>query len=127
MERTSDRRQGKRLPVAGRPNGRVRATLDARLIDLSGNGARIEHLNLLRPGFLCTLELPQTVGELSVQVQVVRSLVVGAEAGPTGERVLRYESGLVFTKLTPGQQEALAAILDRLAAAGDLGNGRLVL
>lgn len=127
MEKTPERRQGKRLPVSGRPNGRVRATLDARLVDLSGNGARIEHLNLLRPGFLCTLELPQAVGDLSVQVQVVRSLVVGAEAGPTGERVLRYESGLVFTKLTPGQQESLAAILDRLAAAEDLGNGRLVL
>jgi hypothetical protein len=112
--------------VPGRPGGRVRATLDARLLDLSNSGARIEHQNQLRPGVACTLELPPTIGELVLPVHVVRSVVVGTEKSPTGERLLRYESGLSFANLTGEQREALEAVLKRFAPGENLGDGRLV-
>jgi hypothetical protein len=127
MTHTSERRRGRRLAVPGRPGGRVRATVDARILDLSATGARIEHSNLLRPGFTCALEFPQSLGDLSLPVRVVRSSVIGAEGVPTGDRMLRYESGLDFGDLSTEQRAALEAVLARLAPGGELGEGRLVL
>ncbi|MFB3819587.1 MAG: PilZ domain-containing protein [Candidatus Methylomirabilales bacterium] len=122
-----ERRRGRRVPVAGRPEGRVKATLDARLLDLSSCGARIEHYNLLRPGFTCTLEFPASLAPLTLSVQIVRSVVVGHDATPTGERLLRYESGLAFLRMTAEQQKLVDDILERLDPGASLGNGRLIL
>jgi len=122
-----ERRRGRRVSIPGRPGGRVRATLEARLLDLGSTGARIEHHNLLRLGFTCTLELPPALGALVLSVRVVRSAVVGTETGPSGERLLRYESGLAFLDLTAAQQATLEGVLDRLASGEALGSGRIVL
>jgi len=122
-----ERRRGRRVSIPGRPGGRVRATLEARLLDLGSTGARIEHHNLLRLGFTCTLELPPALGALVLSVRVVRSAVVGTETGPSGERLLQYESGLAFLDLTAAQQATLEGVLDRLASGEALGSGRLVL
>src|SRR5512136_2429844 len=111
-----ERRRGRRVPVPGRPGGRVRATLDARLLDLGSTGARIEHHSLLRLGFTCTLELPPALGALVLPVRVVRSAVVGTDRGAAGEQLLRYESGVTFLDLTPAQQATLEGVLDRLAS-----------
>jgi hypothetical protein len=97
------------------------------VLDLSATGARIEHPNLLRPGFACTLEFPQSLGGLVLPVRVVRSAVVGTEEVATRDRVLRYESGLTFASLTAEQQATLETVLTRLAPGGKLGDGRLVL
>ena len=127
MAGSPDRRRGKRFAVAGHPGGRVRATLEATLIDLSASGARIQHQNLLRPGFACTLEFPSAFGEVNVPVQVVRSVVIGTGADRAGEQKLRYESGLQFVNLTPEQRATIEAILERLAPKQGLGGSRLVL
>jgi len=55
MAELGERRKGRRVKLPERPGGRIRATLSARLLDLSTTGARIEHHNMLRPGFTCTL------------------------------------------------------------------------
>jgi hypothetical protein len=73
------------------------------------------------------LELPPSLGPLSLSVRVVRSTVVGTEDTPAGERLLCYESGLAFVDLTLDQQSALDSVLSRLAPDGRLGDGRLVL
>lgn len=127
MATSPERRRGRRVPVAGRPEGRVKATLDARLVDLSSGGARIEHYNLLRPGFTCTLEFPTSLAPLTLSVQIVRSMVVGHEPSATGERLLRYESGLAFVRVTAEQQKLIEDILQRLDPGGSLGSGRLIL
>jgi hypothetical protein len=127
MTSSPERRRGRRVPVAGHPEGRVKATLDARLVDLSRGGARIEHYNLLRPGFTCTLEFPPSLAPLTLSVQIVRSMVVGHEPSSTGERLLRYESGLAFLRLTEEQQKLLDDVLERLDPGASLGNGRLIL
>jgi hypothetical protein len=101
--------------------------LEARLVDLAITGARIEHHNLLRPGFTCTLELPAALGGLVLPVRVVRSTVVGTETSATGERLLRYESGVAFGELTADQQATLEATLKRFASGDAMGSGRLVL
>lgn len=106
-------RQAARVRLAGRPTTRVRPTLDARLIDLSTTGARIEHVDLLRPGFACSLELPAANGSTVLSGQIVWSSVVGTEASPEGERHLRYESGLAFLGVTAEQQVTLTKILEQ--------------
>ncbi|HSB67812.1 MAG TPA: PilZ domain-containing protein [Candidatus Methylomirabilis sp.] len=127
MTDLKDRRGAPRVVIPGRIGSRVRATIEARILDLSTSGARIEHQNLLRPGFACTLELPPALGAHSLAVRVVRSTVVGTEQSGTGERLLRYESGLAFVGITEEQQIGLKQILERLTPGGGLGEGKLVL
>ena len=127
MGELGERRKGRRVQLPERPDGRIRATLNARLLDLSTTGARIEHHNLLRPGFTCTFELPATMGALILPARVIRSTVMGTDAGPTGERLLRYESGVAFGELTVDQQAALEAVLGSFPPGEPLGHGRLVL
>lgn len=127
MADAKERRAAARVVVPGRVGSRVRATLDARLLDLSITGARIEHQNLLRPGFICAIELPPTLASLSLSVRVVRSVVAGTEKSEAGERLLRYESGLAFVGLTGEQQATLEGILERLTPEKSLGEGKLVI
>jgi hypothetical protein len=127
MSERGERRKGRRVHLPERPGSRIRATLSARLLDLSTTGARIEHHNLLRPGFSCTIELPESMGALLLPARVVRSTVVGTEEGPAGERLLRYESGVAFGELAAAQQAALETVLGRFTPGDSLGHGRLVL
>ena len=126
MGERGERRKGRRVQLPEHPGGRIRATLSARLLDLSATGARIEHHTLLRPGFTWTIELPATMGALILPARVVRSTVVGIEESPPGERLLRYESGVAFGELTVDQQAALETVLGRFAPGDPLGHGRLV-
>jgi len=127
MTNMKERRGAARVAVPGRVGSRVRATLEAHLLDLSITGARIEHHNLLRPGMACVIELPPALGSLSLSVRIVRSIVVGTEQGQTSERLLRYESGLAFVGITGEQRATLKAVLEQLTPEGSLGKGKLVL
>lgn len=122
-----ERRSAERVAVPGRLGSRIRATLEARLLDLSTTGARIEHYNLLRPGFTCSLELPSQFGSMNLPVRVVRSDIVGTQKSASGDQLLRYESGLTFISLTPDQVAAVENIVKRLSPGGGMGNGKLVL
>ncbi|HSD50844.1 MAG TPA: PilZ domain-containing protein [Candidatus Methylomirabilis sp.] len=113
-----------RTPVTGELGARARSTLDVRLLDLSTFGARIEHLDLLRPGSACTFELPPSIGTLTLAAQIIHSSVVGAAPTREGERQLRYQSGLVFTGITVDQQTALESALRRLTSIGSPRNIR---
>ena len=105
-----------RVRIASRPAVRVRSCLSARLVDMSLTGARIEHLDILRPGFHCTVELPKAIGALVLSSQIAWSNVVGTERGPAGERLLLYESGLAFLGVSSRQQTSLATALESLMA-----------
>lgn len=121
----SKQRQVPRIAIPARPAARARASLDVCLCDLSTKGARIEHLNLLRPGFHCTLDLPPPFDPLVLAAQVAWSRVVGTREGADVERHLVYESGLAFTDITEEQQAALGKALEQIAPAGGLGVSRL--
>jgi hypothetical protein len=106
-------RQARRVPIAGQPAMRVRYSLPARLVDLSLTGARIDHVDLLRPGLPTTVELPAASGSVAFSAQVVWSSVIGSEPSPEGERRLRYHSGLAFLGLTAEQQAILVSMLEQ--------------
>ena len=120
-------REVPRIALPQRPTARAHATLEVRLLDLSLKGARIEHLALLRPGTACALELPPALGALVIAAQVVWSRVIGTEPGAERERLLRYQSGLMFAQVPAGQRTALAQALEKAASGVPLGNGGLSL
>ena len=117
MNQGPERRCTHRLRVPGRISSRVQAMVAIRLIDLSATGARLEHANMLRPGYLCLLEFPHHLAALALTARVVRTAEVGgAEQQDAVPPTRRYESGVVFTRVSPEQQIALEGVLERLAA-----------
>jgi len=124
MAEFRERRRVARTPIAGELGARARSTLDVRLLDLSAFGARIEHLDLLRPGSACTFELPPSIGALILSARIIHSSVVGAAPAREGERKLRYQSGLVFTGITADQQTSLESALEKLTSRGSSRNTR---
>jgi hypothetical protein len=94
--------------------GRVLATHDAQIHDLSLRGARLEHTVVLRPGSTCYVRVP--LGQLFVTVvgSVVWSQVVGRAANrPDGSTGLRYQSGLEFGNLAAETRARLTVFLER--------------
>jgi len=124
MAEFRERRRVPRTPIAGELGARARSTLDVRLLDLSAFGARIEHLDLLRPGSACAFELPPSIGALILSARIIHSSVVGAAPTREGERQLRYQSGLVFTGITADQQTTLESALEKLTSRGSSRNTR---
>jgi hypothetical protein len=120
-------RQVPRISLPGQPAARTRSTETVRLLDLSLKGVRIEHLSLLRPGGPCTVEFPAAFGSLVLPAQVVWSRVIGTDASPEGERILRYQSGLTFPQVTAEQQTILAQALEKATSSDAQKNGGLTL
>ena len=122
MTEMAERRRVARVAVPWHLNGWVSETREVRLLDLSTSGVRIEHVEPLRPGSSCTLELPPPLGSLHLTARIVWSLVRGGEQTPDGERRLHYQSGLAFTGISPDQQTVLAGALGNINATEHLKN-----
>ncbi len=125
MPHQPDQRQSQRVPLPGRPAAQVRVTEAVRLLDLSLTGARLEHEQLLRPGRTCAIELPASLGSLTLAAQVVWSRVVGTRPSAEG-RLLRYESGVQFPQLPPEQYSRLGQALKAAATGDAVEGGRLL-
>ena len=111
MAEARDRRAVPRTTLFDRPAVRVREGWQVRLLDLSRDGARIEHFDLLRPGAPCHLELPAPLASLTLPAQVLWCTVIGRRRRPDGESRLVSRSGLRFATLTVAQHAALAWLL----------------
>jgi len=116
MTEPRDRRALPRTTVAARPDARVPGLREVRLRDLSLTGAQIEHVDLVRLGAPCALELPPPFGALRLRAEVVWCAVIGRKRKLGGESHLVARSGLWFTRLTGAQHAALADSLEHLAA-----------
>ena len=117
MAKQPDRRRVARLPIPSQFSGPGLAEQPVRLLDLSREGARIEHARPVPDWTMCSLTLPPALGGTRLQGEVVWSRVMGPKLGAKGARQIYHQSGLTFILLTPAQQDALAAALKRLQAA----------
>ena len=113
-----ERRGTPRLPITANVGARARATLEVRVVDLSVSGARIEHVDLLRPGSACAFQFPPAIGSLVLSARVIHSTVIGSSQNPDGERHLRYQTGLQFVGVTPDQRSVLEGIVERVTPGG---------
>jgi len=115
MVETLDRRRVARITVPWqqftRPSLELRLV---RLLDLSSEGARIEHPDLLHEGVVCYVDLPPALGQACLTGRVVWTRLHKAEQTFEGDKHRYYQSGLVFIGLTSEQQTALAAALEIL-------------
>jgi hypothetical protein len=111
MTDVQERRATPRAALPGQPAVRVHEGREVRLLDLSREGARIEHLDLFRPGAAFPLELPPPFGSLTVPAKVVWCRVIGRKPRPGGESHLVSRSGLRFAQLSAAQDAALAWLL----------------
>lgn len=119
MAEGPDRRRVARLTVPRQLSHPERGLRNVRLLDLSPLGARIEHLEPMRKGVVCYLDLPPPLGGLRVTGRIVWTGVRGSEKTLEGDRRRRHQSGLEFIGLTSQQQTALATALETLKAADD--------
>jgi len=117
MTTPADRRRVARLPIPLQLKSRGLEHEVVRLVDLSPEGACIEHDRPLPNWDLCFVVLPPALGGLRLQGEVVWSRVAGRKPEGGGKGAAYYQSGLSFSDLTPAQQDGLAAALQGLKAA----------
>ncbi len=100
MEGKEDRRRSIRWAVEERTAGQITAIYEASLINISVDGALIEHLDLVRPGTLSVLTFVVRGQEVSLRCRVVRSAVHRTEVWTEGERELIFRTGLEFLDMS---------------------------
>jgi hypothetical protein len=114
MVETSDRRRVARLTVPSYLGGFELELRLVRLLDLSSEGARIEHSGHLHEGLVCFVDLPPALGRVRLTGKVVWTKLRKGEQTFEGDKNVYYQSGLTFVGITPEQQTALAAALEIL-------------
>ena len=118
MAKDPERRHVARLtipPHLSRPSPREEQ--EVRLVDLSPQGARIEHLRPLADWGICFLDLPWALGGVRIQGKVVWSQAGESKPAADGKHLVHYQTGLTFRFLTPEQRAGLTAALEILRAA----------
>ncbi len=112
-----ERRHSVRLTVPSELIGPGLGRHQVRLLDLSPEGARVEHVPPFPDRRLCFLDLPSTLGGVRLQGEVIWSREAGRKEVAEGEWMVFFQSGVRFTLLTLGQQAGLVTALDVLKAA----------
>jgi hypothetical protein len=85
----------------------VKATVPARVVDLSVAGAQVEVSSPLRPSVQCDIALPTAAGDLKIRARVTRCKATVMRDLGGGERGMVYRAGLTFMKLEPNEAEVL--------------------
>lgn len=117
MVNIPERRHTGRLTVPPQFNAPWPAEQDERLVDLSPEGACIEHLGSVPHWDVYFLVLPRALGGIRLQGQVVWSRAMGQRLNAQGVQQVSYLSGLRFASLTAEQRAGLTHALEILRAA----------
>jgi len=120
MAKGVERRHLARLTIPSRFSGRGLEQQPVCLVDLSPQGARVEHPDRLNVGLVCLVDLPPALGRGSLNGRIVWTKLHRNEQTVEGRRQRYYRSGLTWTGLTPEQQSALMAALELLTAAQEV-------
>ncbi len=123
MVERSERRRVARLAVPSHLGGFELELRLVRLLELSAQGARIEHPGHLHEGLVCFMDLPPALGRVRLIGRVVWTRLHKGEQTLEGDKHVYYQSGLAFVGITPEQQKALAAALEILKTAHDTPEG----
>ncbi len=121
MGRRVERRQFIRLPVPhdlGCPEPGFQAPT---LLDLSIKGTRIAHEALLEKGQPCTVDLPWALGRLHLSGRIVWTRPSTWEYPAERPQSEEYQSGILFSEMSPQQVRGLAAALKIVAEVNTWG------
>ena len=114
MVETPDRRRVARLAVPSHLRGYDLQFGEVWLLELSAEGARIEHSGQLHEGLVCFVDLPPALGRVRLTARVVWTRLHKGEQTFEGDKQVYYQSGLTFIGITLEQQMGLAAALEIL-------------
>jgi len=117
VARQPERRHVARLTIPSQLGSPGLESQEVRFVDLSREGARVEHPDPLHAGLMCLVDLPPALGRGSLSGRIVWSKLHRTEQSLDGERRRYFQSGLTWAELTPGQLGALVAALDILKAS----------
>lgn len=111
-----EKRRQPRWVIGGPLAGRITTVRTAALIDLSLDGAQIEHTERSRPGTLAFLTVVFRGRELTLDCRVVRSTEFRPEVYPGWEGSPVYRTGLQFLHTSENSRELLAEYIESLRA-----------
>lgn len=112
------KRRFPRVTVMGRVEGKIVASYEATLVNLSLGGALVEHSSMVRLGSMSQLMLPFGKGEIRLTCRVVRSALNRRESRGRDSAII-YQTGLEFVDPSP---ETLT-VLEELIAGSRPGGG----
>ena len=117
-KKAADRRQCVRFAVGEKTKGRVTSFYEALLLNISRDGALIEHDEVVRPGSTSSLELELSGQRVKLRARVVWSAVVRQRFTEELETALVYHSGLEFLGLPEETQDLVRDYIDAMTAGG---------
>lgn len=117
-KKSADRRQCVRFAVAEKTKGRVTSVYEALLMNISRDGALVEHDDVVRPGSTSSLELEINGKQVKLRARVVWSAVVRQGFTQDNELALIYNSGLEFFDLPEETQGLVRDYIDAMTAGG---------
>lgn len=106
MERRAAQRSVPNKPVAAK----VKASIPARVVDISASGLQLELATSLRPQAGCELRVQFDGGDISVRATVRRCRAWGFGLDERDQKVLLYRAGLEFDEISPKALEQLARL-----------------
>lgn len=112
-----ERRREERIVPSEELFGRVRATVPARILDISPTGVQVEVSTALRPTVECDFSLPDGKDMMRVRARVRRCRAASLAERSPDSQLMVYRAGLEFLALSPRQRE----VLERLVAQGAAG------
>jgi hypothetical protein len=112
MRMDPQRRKPPRFRISG-VTAEITTLQEAEVLDLSLEGALVEHQGGLHLGSPCFLQLGIAGERLSIRCRVVHSQVSRKEAGGA----LYYQTGLEFVRLPRGAEQILGALIRSYGAA----------
>ncbi len=117
----NDRRRSERIPVAREVLGRVKATVPARVVDVSRHGMQVEIPAALRPTVACDICLDTPEGELRVRARVQRCRARSFAPADNGERLLVYRAGMEFLEMDDETWHRFERLLGREESSPERG------
>lgn len=101
-----DRRRHPRVTPDEEVYGKVKATVPARVVDISPEGLQVEVSSGLRPNVECDVSLPVDDGAIQVRARVLRCRAATMRSGADSSELL-FRAGLAFVGLSAADQETL--------------------
>lgn len=108
------KRRYNRWEVGGQLAGHIGHIPKVSLINVSKDGALIEHSQIVRPGTLCFLTLLFPGEESILKCRVVRSALHRSEVLISGERDVIYRSGVEFLDASTAARQLINEYIDSL-------------
>jgi hypothetical protein len=113
-----ERRRKPRFQLIGEVTGKLKSTMDVKLIDVSEGGVQLESTLGLPPASVCQLKIFSEDEELILRAEVRRCRAQLTKKD--GVRCVCYRSGLEFVEVSDRQLDGIRQLITLCADAEDL-------